>query len=224
MINATAFAQVLDLTTGLALVMAYAALWLRGLVPIIRALAFQGAALALLALAIGVHGRHWELIAVAGLVGAVKAVAIPKALLRAVRSGDDQPGGKQETEPLVNLSASLVAGVLLTTLALFSTHALVGPHPAPELRAVPIGVSIVLLGFFVMVSRRKAPTQVVGFLLLDNGVAMVGFLATGGVPLAVELGVTLDLLAAVLILEILTTRMRNKFGGLELDNLRELRE
>lgn len=222
--SATAFAHIVDLTAGLALVMAYTALWQRGLVSIIRTLALQGAAVALLALAIGVHGRRWELIAIAGLVGAVKAVAIPKALLRAVRSGDKHSGSNQETEPLVNLSASLVAGVLLTTLAFFSTHPLVGPHPTPELRAVPIGVSIVLLGFFIMVTRQKAPTQVVGFLLLDNGVAMVGFLATGGVPLAVELGVTLDLLAAVLVLEVLATRMWTKFGGLELDNLRELHE
>jgi hydrogenase-4 component E len=76
----------------------------------------------------------------------------------------------------------------------------------------------------VLVTRRKAVTQVVGFLLLDNGIAVVAFLATAGVPLVVELGVALDVLLAVLILQVLTTRMLAKFGALDLDQLRELHD
>ena len=83
---------------------------------------------------------------------------------------------------------------------------------------------MVLIGFFVLVTRRRALSQVVGFLLLDNGIAATAFLATAGVPLIVELGVSLDLLLVVLVLQVLTARLRATFGDTDLDELRELRD
>jgi hydrogenase-4 component E len=96
--------------------------------------------------------------------------------------------------------------------------------PGPETSAIPIGIAVALIGFFVLATRRKAVTQIVGFLLLDNGIALVAFLATAGVPLIVELGVALDVLLAVFILQVLTTRMRAKFGVTDLNQLRELHD
>jgi len=61
-------------------------------------------------------------------------------------------------------------------------------------------------------------------LMLDNGIALVTFLATSGVPLAVELGIAFDVLLAMFILQLLTTRIRTKFGGTDLDQLRELHD
>ena len=85
-----------------------------------------------------------------------------------------------------------------------------------------MGVSLV--GFFVLVTRRKAVSQVVGFLLLENGIALVALLGTSGVGLTVEMGAALDVLLAVLVLQILTTRMRAKFGNLDLDQMQELHD
>ena len=76
----------------------------------------------------------------------------------------------------------------------------------------------------VLVTRRRALSQLVGFLLMDNGITAVGFLTTTGVGLVVELGVSLDVLLAVLVLQVLTTRMRETFGDTDLDELRELRD
>ncbi len=81
---------------------------------------------------------------------------------------------------------------------------------------------IALIAFFGLVVRRNAVAQVVGFLLLENGIAVVALLASAGISLTVELAVALDLLLAVLVLQVLTTRMQAKFGGLELDHLNEL--
>jgi hydrogenase-4 component E len=83
---------------------------------------------------------------------------------------------------------------------------------------------VVLIGFFVLVTRRRALAQVVGFLLLDNGITATAFLAASGVPLIVELGVSFDVLLAVLVLQILTTRMREAFGTTDIDDLRELHD
>jgi len=65
---------------------------------------------------------------------------------------------------------------------------------------------------------------VVGFLLVENGITLVAFLATSGVPLVVELGASLDVLLAVLVLQVLTARMRTKFGDTDLNRLRELHD
>jgi hydrogenase-4 component E len=96
--------------------------------------------------------------------------------------------------------------------------------PSPATRALPVGLAVVLIGFFTLVTRRRALSQVVGFLLLDNGITAVAFLAASGVPLIVELGVSFDVLLAVLVLQILTTRMRAAFGRTDIDDLRELRD
>ena len=73
-------------------------------------------------------------------------------------------------------------------------------------------------------TRRRALSQVVGFLLLDNGIAATAFLVTAGVPVIVELAVSMDLLLVVLVLQVLTARLRAAFGDTDLDDLRQLRD
>ena len=216
----TVFVQALDLAAGLALVTSYVTLWRRGLLAITRALAVQGGAVAALALIVGIHDHAPELIGIAAGVALLKAVFIPAVLTRVIREGSEY----REVAPLVNVTAALVMGALLTLVAYASTRQLVSLSPAPETRAIPIGITIVFVGFFVMATRRKAISQVIGFVLVDNGIAVVAFLATAGVPLVVELGAALDLLFAVLVLQVLAVRMRTKFGTLDLDQLRELHD
>lgn len=83
---------------------------------------------------------------------------------------------------------------------------------------------MVLIGFLLLVTRRRARSQLIGFLLLDNGIATIAFLTSGGVPLLLELGVSLDVLLVVLILYVFAGRMRNKFGNTDVDQLRELHD
>jgi hydrogenase-4 component E len=218
--NDALYLQLLDLAAGLVLVCAFVVLWRRSLTAIIRALAAQGAGIAAVAGLLGVHGHDTQALAAAAVVLALKAIVVPLVLSRVALSGDDA----REVTPLVNVPASLVAAALLTLTAYATTTAVVAVAPTPESRAIPIGVAVVLIGLFTLATRRKAITQVVGFLLVDNGIALVAFLATAGVPLLVELGAALDLLLAVLILQVLTVRMRSKFGGLDLDQLQQLRD
>jgi hydrogenase-4 component E len=117
----------------------------------------------------------------------------------------------------------LAAG-LLVVVAYAVSGPLVGSSPSPEMRAFPAGIAIVLIGLFAMVSRRTALSQAAGFLLLDNGISVVALLAASSIPLIVELGVLLDVMLAVLVLEVLVGRMQQKFGATDLDLLRELRD
>lgn len=217
--NETLYIQLLNLAAGAFLLAAVLVLWRRELVVIIRVFAVQGAALAALVGVLAAHENSLELAIVAAGVLLLRAGVLP-ALLRRALGGDSLA----ETSPLVNVSASLLAAAALTMIAYAVSQPLVDLAPTPATHAIPLGLTVVLIGFFVLATRRRAVSQLVGFLLVDNGITAIGFLATSGVPLVVELGVSLDVLLAVLVLQILTTRMRTTFGDTDLDELRELRD
>jgi hydrogenase-4 component E len=101
---------------------------------------------------------------------------------------------------------------------------LVALAPSPSAHAAPIGLAVFLIGFFLAATRQRAISQIIGVLLVDNGIAAVAFLATGGVPLVVEFGAAADLALAVLVLQLLTSRLRDTFGPTDLDELRKLHD
>jgi hydrogenase-4 component E len=218
------YVQLLDLACGAFLLAAVLVLWRRELAAIVRLFAAQGVALAGIVAALAGHERSAELWLLAAGILALRAGLLPYLVQRALASPQASSGTARETRPLLNVSASLLAAAVLTLLAYAVSQPLVELAPSPATRAVPVGVTVVLIGFFVLVTRRLAVSQVVGFLLMDNGITAVAFLTTAGVPLIVELGVSLDVLFAVLVLQILTTRIRVAFGNADLDELRELHD
>jgi hydrogenase-4 component E len=214
------FVQMLDLVCGGLLLSGVLMLWRRELAAIVRLLIVQGVLLAALAVLLGVREQSVELYLVAVGVLVLKAVVLPGVLHRVLRDSGDA----REAEPLVNVTSSLLAAALLTLVAYAVSRPLVALAPSATTRALPVGLAVVFLGFFVLVTRRHALSQVVGFLLLDNGIAATAFLATSGVPLVVELGGSLDLLLLVLVLQVLAARMRLTFGRTDMDELQELRD
>ena len=216
--NETLFGQLLDLTVGLVLVMSFATLWLRRLLTVGRVIAAQGVALAAVALVLGLHEHDIELITVAVTVAVLRGLVLPRLILQTVRAG----GEHREVEPLMNVPASLLTAALLTMVAYATTRNVVALSDTPQVQAMPLGIAVALIGLLLIVTRRKAVMQIIGVLMLDNGIALVMFLGTSGVPLAVELGVAADVLLAIFILQVLTTRIRTKFGGTDVGQLQEL--
>lgn len=212
--------QWLYLICGGLLLSSVMVLWRRELSAIVRLLVLQGVLLAGLAGVLAVRLDGVELGVVAAGVLALKAFVVPTILRRVLRDS----GEARETEPLTNVTASIVAAALLTLLAYAASRPIVRLSPTAETHAVPVGLAMVLIGFFVLVTRRRALSQIVGFLLLDNGIATTAFLITGGVPGVVELAVSLDVLLIVLVLQVLTARLRTTFGGTDIDELRELHD
>ena len=217
--DTTVFAQTLGLCAGVLLVTSVLLVWRRSLRASVRLLAVQGVALAAMVAVIGLHTRDVQLLLVGLLVLALKGVALPWVLTRSEVSGPNR-----EDAPLVNPTAALISASLLTVLAYLVCRPIVGTTTDPTIRAVPLGVALVLIGFLLLVSRRRALSQLVGFLLIDNGIATVAFMTAGGVPLVVELGASLDVLLVVLILQVLRGRMRATFGDTDLTELTELRD
>lgn len=214
------FNALVGVVVGFALVSATVILWRRRLAGIVHGLAVLGGAVAAVPVLIGLHDRHLEAVVVGVLVAILKAGVIPTIVLRMLRGHSED----RETDPLVNVPASLLAGAVLTAFSYIVCAPIVALDESVPVRAVPLAVAIVLIGFFVLTTRRRAIAQVTGFLLVENGITLVAFLATGGVPLVVELGASLDVFLAVLVLQVLTGRMRTKFGDTDLNRLRELHD
>jgi hydrogenase-4 component E len=213
------YAQLVGLCVGALLVSAVLLVWRRSLRASIRLLVLQGFALSALVAVIGLDLGDVQLFAIGFLVLALKGVILPRLL-----AGSGLAEAAREDTPLMNPTASLITASLLTGLAYLVTPAFGGPADSPTTRAVPVGIALVLIGFLLLVTRRRALSQLVGFLLIDNGIAAVAFLTAAGVPLVVEFGASLDVLLIVLILQALRGRMLVKFGNTDLTELTELHD
>jgi hydrogenase-4 component E len=212
--------QLLNLCCGLFLLTALGVLWRRQVSSLITLLVVQGLALTGIAGLLATRQHSPEVLGVAVGVGVLKAGIVPWMLRRVHNRVPDA----RETRPLANVSASLLAAAGLTLLAYAAARPLVALAPSASAHATPVGVAVVLIGFFLAATRQRAISQIIGVLLIDNGIAAVAFLATGGVPLIVELGASADLVLAVLVLQILTSRLLATFGPTDLDGLRELHD
>ncbi len=220
MTNGSLFAQSVAATTGLLMLTAVLQVWRRSIGASTRLLAVQGGALAALVATIGLADGAPEVVVAAALVFALKAVALPWALTRTIT----RSGAVREDSATVNPVSGLLAAAALTTLAYVVSQPIVALDSGPAAHAVPAGMALVLIGFLVLMTRRQAISQLIGFLVIDNGIATVAFLTAGGVPFVVELGVSLDVVLVVLILRVLSSRIQLAHGHIDLQDLRELRD
>ena len=215
------FASAIDFAAGGLLLAAVLVVWSRDLGGIVRLLAWQGVSLAAIPIACGVYASDAELIAVGAAVLALRAAVLPWLLARAVAA---EPDERREATPLVNTTSSLLITAALTVVAFAVSRPLVALEPGPATGAVPAALAVALIALFAMATRRHAVSQAAGFLMLDNGIAATAFLLTAGVPVIVELGASLDVLFAVIVIGVLTGRLRRAFGGADLDRLQELHD
>ncbi|MGB9222242.1 hypothetical protein [Mycobacterium sp.] len=215
------FTVLVDLAAGGLILAAVLIVWRRDLAAIIRLLAWQGVALAAIPILRGVYDGDGALIGVGVAVLVLRVAVLPRLLSRAVGA---EPRSHHEATPLVNTATSLLITAALTLVAFAATRSLVNLQPAASTNAVPAATAVVLIALLVMVTRRHAVSQAAGFLMLDNGIAATAFLLTAGVPLIVELGASLDVLFALIVIGVLTGRLSRAFGGADLDALQELHD
>ncbi len=114
--------------------------------------------------------------------------------------------------------ASIIALAMARSFDSEPFHTAIGAE-----RVLPTAVTVMVIGLQLMVTSRQAVAQVIGFLVLENGMALAALTATYGMPLVVEFGILLDLLLAVTVVFIYTTRMHLIFGSLDTAHFRSLR-
>lgn len=189
----------------------------------VQTTALQGVALAILPLAIQRSDAPVETVHLVLLVGgtiALKAFLVPWLLLRALRDANI----RREVEPFVSLHVSALLGAALVVVAFWLARFLPLPHPAPSSLVVPAAIAMLLLGFFVLVSRKKAVMQVVGYLMLENGVFVFGQTLADVVPFVVELSMLLDLLAGVFVFGITIHHISREFDHIDTAELSSLKD
>lgn len=194
-------------------------LWRRSIPSYISAFRWQSIALAALTAAVGYFGDDADLYWVAAMLLALKGLAMPRLLARMMRRFMTH----REVRPFVNTASSLVISGLLILLAYGVARPIQELAAAPTRGGVPLAIGLIFVSLFVIVSRRKAITQVIGFLMLENGIALLAVLGTYGVPLIVELGVFLDALMGFLVMQIFVYDIHDTFSTTDVDVLNRLK-
>ncbi len=216
----TTYVGALELFSGAVLVSAVMTLWFRQVRSIILMLRLQGIALAAAAFTLSVHEHDRGLLITALLVLIVKGAVVPSLLSRVARVD----ANSRESSPLVNVSASLVFAAVLIVLSYVVGSKIIALAPSAATRLAPIGIATILVGYFMLVTRRRVVSKVVGIILVDNGIALVTFLLTAGVPLIVELGSSLDVLLVVVVLQFLILNMGRRDRASEIVDMKELHD
>jgi len=201
------------------LVSVYLMVGQRALVVAIRLYGVQSLLLGVVGVAMGVADHRPHLFVTAALTVVLKAVVIPLFLLRVI----DRVGIRREIEPFVNVPASLLLCLGLTVVGYRVSLGMAGASQGVPHQVVGVALSMVLMGLFLMVTRRKALTQILALLTIENAVFLVAVGATSGMPLIVELGISFDVILAVLVLGVLVNRIVDRFESMDTSRLSNLR-
>jgi len=213
------FARIANLLSFIFLLMSFLLLIRNSLAAQVRMFAVQSAVLSALAAVVAHFGGNTELFGIAAVFAIIKVIVIPNVLNRAVT----KIGLQRAVVPYLGRSATLAICAGFVVLAFYVMAPVTASRQLPTADGIPLAFAGVLIGLFTAVNRRRALTQILGFLMLENSIFMIALLATYGVPLIVEIGVFLDVLVAVLILEVFIYRIKENFESIDVKHLRALR-
>ena len=188
----------------------------------IRQAAVQGVVLGLLPLLVGPEGISARLFLVAAVILVLKGVVFPKLLFRSLRTANVV----RESTPIVGHTASVVLGIAIMIASFWITSRL--PLPEGQLPVsnlvLPVALATLLSGLLLIVSRRLALMQVVGYLVLENGIFVFGVGLAHQEPLLIEMGILLDVFVAVLVMGIAMFHISRTFDHIDVDQLSQLRD
>lgn len=195
-----------------------AALGSSRLTALIRLVAIQGIVLSLLAILTRWHELGVATLGLSVTTLAIKGVVFPVLLTRAIREAKV----RREVEPYVGYTLSIVAGLVsLAVAAWLGSRLNLDAESSPLV--VPVALSMILIGLFFVISRKKALSQVLGYLILENGTYAFGLVLLHETPLLVELGMLLDAFVAVFVMGIVMFQINREFDHMnaaELDSLK----
>jgi len=214
------WAQLINLLAAVLLLLAFAMLAQRRVLTLINLFAAQGFALtcstAIVAFATGQPHLYWS----SGITLFLKVGLLPWLLHRLI----DQLDVRWDVEGLINIPMTMLVGIVLVVFAF--NLALPISQLANTVTRATLGIAMasVMLSFLMMITRRKAIPQVIGFLAMENGLFFAATSATYGMPMVVELGIALDVLVGMLILGVFFFQIREQFDSLDLKHMEKLKE
>jgi hydrogenase-4 component E len=210
---------VLILSAAGMLVSVYLMVGQKALFTTIRLYGLQSLLLAVVATTMAISESRHELFVTAALTVVLKTILIPWFLMRTV----DRIGIQREIEPFLNVPVSLLICLGLTVVGYrVSTGFEQGSQQVTH-HLIGVALSLLLIGMFLMVTRKKAITQILALLTVENAVFLVAVGVTTGMPLVVEFGIAFDVILAVLVLGILVQRIVGRFESMDVSRLSNLK-
>lgn len=209
--------KMVQLIIALILVSTFMILGSTRLYSCVRAFAIQSFLLACVAGIVAYSTGKYDLYVVSALTLVIKAAVIPYIFIYIIR----EIKVKREIELYVNISPSLIIGGVLIVISYYLIRSI---NIISELSsfALSASMSLVSIGLFIMISRKKAIMQMLGILIMENGLFLGAISLTYGMPLLVELGIFFDVLIGVLIMGILIFRINKTFESIDTDMLKTL--
>ena len=184
----------------------------------IRAVAVQGVILGILPGLINPFSGHLAGIT-AGIILA-KGIIMPYLISDAVRKAQI----RREVEPFLGYVPTLILGAVFTAMAFVFAEKLPLAPEHKDLLFVPASIATLMTGFLLLTTRRKAISQVIGYLVLENGIFVFGLLLTEAMPVMVEAGALLDLLVGIFVMGIVINHISREFSSIDTSRLRTLKE
>jgi hydrogenase-4 component E len=212
--------QLINLLAALLLLLAFSMLTQRRIQSLINLFAVQGFVLALSTLVVGYSTHQPHLYVSAAVTFALKVLLLPWYLHWLIRKLNVQ----WDIESVINIPVQMLIGIVLVIFA-FNLAAPIS-EVAGTITKSTLGIAIasILLSFLMMISRRKAVSQVVGFLAMENGLFFAATSTTYGMPMVVELGILFDVLVATLVFGVFFFHIRETFESLDIHHLEKLKE
>ncbi|HVH74598.1 MAG TPA: NADH-quinone oxidoreductase subunit K [Stellaceae bacterium] len=211
--------QLLNTIEAVGLLTCFALLATSRIGACIRWLSFQGVLFGLVPLILHDDGLSLRAVLLsAGNIG-LKGVVFPWLLLRLRARADFS----REVEPFVGYIASILFGILALCLSVWLALKMKPALGRAPFELLDSSIFLILVGLFLIISRRKALMQVIGYLVLENGIFLFGVVAVVRTPLLVELGVLLDAFVGVFVMGIAIFHINREFGSMDIDRLTALR-
>jgi len=214
------FAQLINVAAAILLLLGFAMLSQRRVRSLIDLFAAQGLTLAASTAIVAYATRQPHLYASAALTLGLKVLFVPWLLQRLVQ----RLNVRFDVERLVNIPATMLLGIVLVVFA-FNLALPISELASTVTRStLGIALAAVLLSFLMMITRRNAMPQVIGFLSMENGLMFAATSATYGMPMVVELGIALDVLVGMVILGVFFFQIREQFDSLDLRHMEKLKD
>jgi hydrogenase-4 component E len=212
--------QIVNLLAAVLLLISFSMLSQRRITGLITLFALQGAALAMSTLLVAWSTHQHHLYYSAAITLVLKVIAMPWYFFRIVKKLDVD----RDVEPMINIPTTMLIGIVLVIFS-FNLALPISQLSGTVMRStLGIAMATVLLAFLMMITRKKAIPQVIGFLAMENGLFFAATSTTYGMPLVVELGVALDVMVAVFVLSIFFFQIRETFDSLDLKHMEKLKE
>ncbi len=212
--------QLIHLCAALLLLLAFAMLAQRRVANLVGLFAAQGLVLAVCAAVVAYTTGQRELYGSAALTVLLKVLVLPWVLRHLIVRLHAQ----WDTETLLRIPTMQILGILLVMFAFVLAQPIAPFAGAATRGTLGIALAVVFLALLMMIVRRTAIAQVIGFLAMENGLLFAATSATYGMPMVVELGIGLDVLVGVFVLGIFFFQIREQFDSLELRHLENLKE